>query len=102
MDRIYYDLIKNQFIFKKTKFKYNNTVIENDLEFLKLVSRLALKFDDDMFKSFKKEYLNYVVTSKPNLTLEDAEAITRNNIEYWTRKFMPANLGVMVTTFMRN
>ena len=102
MDRIYYDLIKNQFIFKNTKFKYNNTVIKNDLEFLRLVSRLALKFDDDMFKSFKKDYLNYVITYKPKITLEEAEAITRNNIEYWARKFMPANLGVIVTTFMRN
>jgi hypothetical protein len=62
MDRIYYDLIKNQFIFKNTKFKYNNTVIKNDLEFLSLVSRLALKFDDDIFKSFKKDYLNYVIS----------------------------------------
>ena len=102
MDKIYYDLIKNQFIFKNTKFKYNNSVIKNDLEFLKLVSSLSLKFDDDMFKSFKKDYLNYVITYKPNITLEEAEAITRNNIEYWARKFMPANLGVMVTTFMRN
>jgi len=102
MDRIYYDLIKNQFIFKNTKFKYNNTVIKNDLEFLKLVSNLSLKFDDDMFKSFKKDYLNYVITYKPKITLEEAEAITRNNIEYWARKFMPANLSVMVTTFMRN
>jgi hypothetical protein len=49
-----------------------------------------------------EDYLNYVITYKPKITLEEAEAITRNNIEYWARKFMPANLGVMVTTFMRN
>ena len=98
MDQVYYDLIKNQFIFKNIEFKNKDIIIKDDVDFLQLASILAMKNDVD---SFKNEYLNYVMKHNPNTSLREANIMTTSKLIFWAKKLVPNEFNVIVSAFMK-